>query len=84
MRRFWPTWWATRNRLTIYVLTTLITLLGLYSYITLPKELFPDLVVPTIVVNTVYPGSSPTDIENLVTRPIEKRLKGLNGVAKNQ
>jgi len=82
MRRFWPTWWATRNRLTIYVLTTLITLLGLYSYITLPKELFPDLVVPTIVVNTVYPGSSPTDIENLVTRPIEKRLKGINGVQK--
>ncbi len=82
MRRFWPTWWATRNRLTIYVLTTLITLLGLYSYVSLPKELFPDLVIPTIVVSTVYPGSSPTDIENLVTRPIEKRLKGINGVEK--
>jgi len=82
MRRFWPTWWATRNRLTVYVLTTLITLLGLYSYVTLPKELFPDLVIPTIVINTVYPGSSPTDIENLITRPLEKRLKGINGVEK--
>lgn len=82
MQRFGPTYWATRNRLAIYVLSLLITGLGIYSYITLPKELFPDLVIPTIVVNTVYPGSSPSDIENLVTRPIEKRLKGLNGVEK--
>jgi len=82
MRRLGLTGLATRNRLTIYVLTALITFVGLYSYVTLPKELFPDLVIPTIVVNTVYPGSSPTDIENLITRPIEKRLKGLTGVEK--
>ncbi len=82
MQRFGPTFWATHNRLAIYVLSLLITGLGIYSYITLPKELFPDLVIPTIVVNTVYPGSSPADIENLVTRPIEKRLKGLSGIEK--
>ncbi len=82
MRRLGLTGLATRNRLTIYVLTALITFVGLYSYVSLPKELFPDLVIPTIVVNTVYPGSSPTDIENLITRPIEKRLKGLTGVEK--
>lgn len=82
MRLFGPTRWATRNRITVYALTTLITLFGISSYLTLPKELFPDLVIPTIVINTVYPGSSPSDIENLVTRPIEKRLKGINGVEK--
>lgn len=82
MRLFGPTRWATQNRITVYALTILITLFGISSYITLPKELFPDLVIPTIVVNTVYPGSSPTDIENLITRPIEKRLKGITGVEK--
>jgi len=82
MRLFGPTVWATRHRVTVYALTVLITVFGLTSYLTLPKELFPDLVIPTIVVNTVYPGSSPSDIENLITRPIEKRLKGLAGVEK--
>ncbi|MCS7296667.1 MAG: efflux RND transporter permease subunit [Bacteroidia bacterium] len=82
MRLFGPTRWATQNRITVYALTALITVFGITSFITLPKELFPDLVIPTIVVNTVYPGSSPTDIENLITRPIEKRLKGLSGVQK--
>lgn len=82
MRLFGPTRWATQNRITVYALTVLITLFGISSYITLPKELFPDLVIPTIVINTVYPGSSPSDIENLITRPIEKRLKGIAGVEK--
>lgn len=82
MRIFGPTRWATQNRVTVYALTVLITLFGISSYLTLPKELFPDLVIPTIVINTVYPGSSPSDIENLVTRPIEKRLKGITGVEK--
>lgn len=82
MRLFGPTRWATHNRVTVYVLTVLITLFGITSYISLPKELFPDLVIPTIVINTVYPGSSPSDIENLITRPIEKRLKGITGIEK--
>jgi hypothetical protein len=45
----------------------------------MPKEQYPDIVVPTISVATVYVGNSPKDIENLVTRPIEKQLKGISG-----
>jgi multidrug efflux pump len=45
----------------------------------MPKEQFPDIVVPTISVTTIYAGNSPKDIENLVTRPIEKQLKGISG-----
>ncbi len=52
------------------------------SYITIPKEQFPELVIPTILVNTVYPGTSPEDMENLVTRPIEKQVKSISGVKK--
>lgn len=82
IKEFFATSWAIDNKTSIYVLTAFITLLGLYSYQTIPKEQFPEIVIPTILVNTVYPGTSPEDIENLVTRPIEKQLKGISGVKK--
>ena len=46
----------------------------------MPKSLFPDIVMPTIMVQTVYPGNSPADIENLITRPIEKQIKSVKGI----
>ncbi len=82
IKEFFATSWAIDNKTSIYVLTMFITLLGIYSYQTIPKEQFPEIVIPTILVNTVYPGTSPEDIENLVTRPIEKQLKGITGVKK--
>ncbi|MFH1120585.1 MAG: efflux RND transporter permease subunit [Bacteroidota bacterium] len=81
-KEFFATSWAIDNKTSIYVLTAFITLLGISSYRSIPKEQFPEIVIPTILVNTVYPGTSPEDMENLVTRPIEKQLKGINGVKK--
>lgn len=78
-KEFGPTSWAVTNRTAIYIISILITLYGLYKFNTLPKEQFPDIVVPTISITTVYVGNSPKDIENLVTRPIEKQLKGISG-----
>src|SRR6187455_2658734 len=78
-KEFGPTSWAVNNRTAIYIIAILITLYGLMKFNTLPKEQFPDIVVPTISVTTVYIGNSPRDIENLVTRPIEKQLKGISG-----
>jgi multidrug efflux pump len=74
--------WAIDNKISIYVLTLFITIAGIMSYNSLPKENFPDIVVPTIYINTVYAGNSPTNIENLVTKPIEKQLKSISGVKK--
>jgi len=82
MKEFKPTSWAIDNRTAILIITIIITLAGILSYNALPKEQFPDVVVPTIIVSTVYPGASPTDMEQLVTKPIEKQLKGINGVKK--
>ncbi|MFW1424747.1 efflux RND transporter permease subunit, partial [Vibrio parahaemolyticus] len=70
---------AVDNRTAIYIITILISLYGLNKFNTMPKEQFPDIVVPTISVTTVYFGNSPKDIENLVTRPIEKQLKSISG-----
>ncbi len=81
-KEFFATSWAIDNKTSIYVLAVFITLLGISSYRSIPKEQFPEIVIPTILVNTVYPGTSPVDMENLVTRPIEKQLKGIAGVKK--
>lgn len=78
-KQFKPTSWSVDNRTAIYIITILISLYGLNKFNTLPKEQFPDIVVPTISVSTVYFGTSPKDMENLVTRPIEKQLKGISG-----
>jgi multidrug efflux pump len=71
---------AIRNRVTVGVLTLLIAIFGVYSYISLPREASPDIPVPLILVTTVYEGVSPEDIESTVTLKIEKELAGLKGV----
>jgi multidrug efflux pump len=78
-KEFKPTSWAVDNRTVIYITAAIITFIGMYQFNTLPKEQFPDIVMPTVSVTTVYVGNSPKDIENLVTRPIEKQLKGISG-----
>jgi multidrug efflux pump len=78
-KKFKPTSWAVDNRTAVYIIAVLISAYGLTKFNTMPKEQFPDIVVPTISVVTVYAGNSPKDIENLVTRPIEKQLKGISG-----
>ena len=69
--------WVIDRATVAYVATIAITLWGLSIFLNLPKESYPDIVVPQIYVTTVYAGTSPKDMENLVTRPIEKQLKGI-------
>ncbi len=84
IKTFGPTDWAIRNKTAIYLITLIISLWGISLFVSLPKEQFPDVALPTIYVQTVYVGNSPKDIENLVTRPIEKQLKGITGVKINK
>ena len=78
-KEFGPTSWSINNRTAIYIIAIIVSIYGLMTFNRLPKEQFPDIVVPTISVTTVYVGNSPKDIENLVTRPLEKQLKGISG-----
>ncbi|GAB4419153.1 MAG: efflux RND transporter permease subunit [Bacteroidia bacterium] len=72
--------WAIDNRVTVFLLTGIIVITGLLTFNALPKENFPEIQWPVIFVSTPYPGTSAEDIENLVTRKIEKELKGIEGV----
>ena len=68
------------NRTSVVILTLIITFLGMFAYRTMPKESFPEIVIPTVYVGTAYPGNSPVDMENLISRPIEKELKSINNL----
>lgn len=79
-REFAITTWAVQNRTTVIVLTVLIFILGIYSYIVMPKESFPEVVTPEIFVSTPYNSSSVVDIEKLITKPLEKEINTISGV----
>lgn len=82
IKEFKPSNWAINNKTSIYVMTVIITLAGLMSYNNLPKEQFPEVVFPQIIVSTVQMGTSPKDMENIVTKHIEKGVKSISGVKK--
>lgn len=81
-KEFGPTSWAIDNKVSIYVATVIICLAGMFTYVSLPKENFPEVVFPQIFVATIYPGASPSDIENLISKEIEKEVKSISGVKK--
>jgi multidrug efflux pump subunit AcrB len=72
--------WAVNNRTTVLVITVLVIFAGLSSYINMPREAFPDVVMPEIYVGTPYPGNSPADMEKLITRPMEKEINTITGI----
>ena len=57
-----------------------VLVLGFLGLSKLGTDLFPDVSFPAIVVTVVYPGAGPTEVENLITRPIEDAVSGLNGI----
>jgi len=76
-KQFGLTTLSLNNRTTVYVLTMLVVIIGLMTYVTLPKESFPEVKQPIVYIGTPHPGNSPVDMENLVTRPIEKEVNSI-------
>ncbi len=81
IREFKLTSLALKNKTSVFLLFLIIIGFGLYSYRDMPKELFPDIALPWIMVQTIYPGNPPIDIENLITRPIEKEIEPIKGIS---
>jgi len=64
----------------IGVLTAIVLVMGVTAYIGIPKESSPEIVIPNIIVNTLYPGVAPKDIETLLTQPLEDELNTIGDV----
>ena len=81
-KTFGLTSWALKNATTVLVFTVLVSIAGILSYLSLPREALPDVAAPEVFITTQYPGNSAEDIENLITRPLEKKLKKISGIDK--
>ncbi len=79
-REFKLTTLALKNKNTIFLVTLAIIIFGSMSYVSLPKELMPEINIPTVLIQTVYPGNPPADIESLITKVIEKEIKTIKGI----
>ena len=73
---------AVNKRTSVVVLALIISIFGYMAYISLPREAAPDITIPYVFIMTQYPGVAPEDIEQSITIPIEKKLKGLEAVKK--
>jgi hydrophobic/amphiphilic exporter-1 (mainly G- bacteria), HAE1 family len=71
---------AVRWRHGTFVLFCLLAVLGVFSLLGLPLELQPGGDLPEITITTAYPGAGPSEVEDLVTRPIEERMEEVLGV----
>jgi multidrug efflux pump subunit AcrB len=70
------------NRTSVFILTFIVLIIGIFSYSSLPREAAPDVAIPLVIVSTPYFGVSPEDIESLITQPIEKELNAISEVKK--
>ena len=80
LKEFCLTSLAIDNATSVFLVSFMILLFGLQSYQKMPKQQYPDASMPTIFVNTPYFGNSAEEIENLISRPIEKELEGVEGI----
>jgi multidrug efflux pump len=71
---------ALKRQTTVLTLMVFILIAGIYCYVTLPRENFPDITIPYVFVTTTYEGVAPEDMEELISIPIERKLKGISDV----
>lgn len=74
--------WSISNKSTVAVITLIVLLGGFLSYTSMPRENYPEIIVPQIYVATPYPGNSALDVEKLITKRLEKEINAITGVDK--
>jgi multidrug efflux pump subunit AcrB len=70
-----------KKHMAVFSFSILVIIIGIMSYLDLPRESVPEIKQPYIFVTTTYPGIAAKDIENLVTRPIEEEIDGVEGLS---
>jgi hydrophobic/amphiphilic exporter-1 (mainly G- bacteria), HAE1 family len=64
----------------IIVVFAVLTFMGVASYFSLPIEMVPKFSAPVVTIITIYPGASPSEVENAVGKPIEDAISSLEGI----
>jgi multidrug efflux pump len=79
-KEFWLTSFAVDHPTSVLVLMLMVIIAGFISYVRVPKEAAPEITIPIVAVNTIYPGVAPEDIETLITRELEGELNQIGDV----
>lgn len=69
-----------RNKFAIWLLTIIVTTVGIYSGLTMKQETIPNINVPFLSVTAIYPGAAPEGVVKDITKPLEQRLRNVDGV----
>lgn len=64
----------------LILLLLMIVSFGLFSYFNLPRRLFPEIKIPLVIVSTVFPGAGPSEVESLITDPLEDSLGSVENI----
>ncbi|MBX2896062.1 MAG: efflux RND transporter permease subunit [Cyclobacteriaceae bacterium] len=81
-KEFPLTSFALKNGTMVMFLAVMFVIMGIITYRALPKDSYPEVKQPIIYIGIAYPGNSPVDMENLITRPIEKEINTISEVDK--
>lgn len=80
MHSFWF-FFLRKRQFSVLLILTLVGL-GIYSVFAIPKENFPEIIIPIGIVQTVYPGASASDIEELITNKLENAIENVENLDK--
>lgn len=69
-----------RNKFAIWLLTIIVSFGGLYSGLTMKQETIPDINVPFLSITAIYPGAAPEGVVEDITKPLETRLRNIDGI----
>ncbi|MFD2613280.1 efflux RND transporter permease subunit [Paenibacillus gansuensis] len=69
-----------KNSIAVLIISVLLIGLGAYSFSSLKSDLLPDIEFPQLSVTAVYPGASSEDVNEQITRKLEEKLKGIEGL----
>lgn len=71
-----------KEKLLVNLFIFVVVLLGAVSLLTMQRQSIPDVSIDMVSITTIYPGASPTDAEELISIPLEKKLRGVSDIKK--
>ena len=71
---------SVKRPVTTILIFVALMVIGLYSLVKLPVDLYPEIELPFVTVLTTYPGASASDIESNITRPLEDALNSVSNL----
>ena len=77
-----PSHIAIRNPIFVFIMVLVISIAGFQAYKSIPREAAPDIQIPLLIVSIPFPGSSPEDVESLISNKVEQDLKTIKNLKK--